>query len=90
MIKTEYFAKFDKSWNLLEEYTEYQIRVIFGSANEDFYENEECYVVRIYNQEESDLIGYDPATMQFGIYNSPIYDSQNAIAIKTIDIVSRE
>jgi len=90
MIKTEYYAKFDKSWNFLEEYTEYQMRVIFGSANEEFYENEECYAVRIYNQEESDLIGYDPVTMQCGASLAPTYDSVSKIAIKAIDVVPRE
>jgi hypothetical protein len=90
MIKTEYFAKFDKSWIFLEDYTEYQVRTIFGSSNEDFYENEECYAVRIYNQEESELIGYDPITMQCGIYNNPSYDSANNIAIRTINVVPRE
>lgn len=90
MKKTDYFAKFDKSWNLLEDYTEYQVRTIFGSNGDDFYENEECYAVRIYNQEESELIGYDPITMQCGSFNKPTYDSVNKIAIRTIDVVARE
>jgi len=46
--------------------------------------------VRIYNQEESELIGYDPITMQCGSFNKPTYDSVNKIAIRTIDVVARE
>ena len=47
MIRTEFFAKIENN-NIVGQFTEYQAEIVFGSRDQDVYENSDFKIVRIY------------------------------------------